>query len=122
MCTNACANLSRFRKIHFIKLSRDDKIKIEEAMYQIMWTFKKVPIEFIGLLPSKLRISIDQRWTCHLVTKRQMRDAQLAQLFTKLKLDVVKRNVESYRKKFNQKARAFKILQGNSKELALQTR
>ena len=48
-----------------------------------------------------------------------MREAQFAKLFTKLKLEVVKRNVESYRKKFNPKARA--ILQGKLEELALQT-
>ena len=30
------ANLSSFRKLHFEKLSRDDKMKIEEAMYQMM--------------------------------------------------------------------------------------
>ena len=48
-----------------------------------------------------------------------MREAQLEKIFIELKLDVVKGNVESYRKKFNPKARAFKILQGKSKELAL---
>ena len=48
-----------------------------------------------------------------------MREDQLAQLFTEQKPDA-KRNVESYRKKFNPKARAYKILQGKSKELALQ--
>ena len=85
----------------------------------MLWTFKKVPMEITKKLTSRLSISIDQRWTRCLVSERKMREAQLAQLFIDLKPKVVKRNVESYRKKFNLKPRTLKILQGKSEELAL---
>ena len=39
------ANLSNLRKFHFEELSKEDKMKIEVAIYCMLWTFKKVPIE-----------------------------------------------------------------------------
>ena len=70
----------------------------------------------------RLSISIDQKWSRCLVSERQMREEQLEKFFIKIKLDVVKGNVESYRKKFNPKVRSLKILQGKYDEISQQTK
>ena len=88
----------------------------------MLWTFKKVPMEITKKLPRRLSIAIDQRWSTCLVSERQIREAKLEKLFTNLKLKEIKRNIDSYKKKFNLKARAFQILKGKSEELARQTR
>ena len=53
-----------------------------------------------------------------MINERETRETKLAELFANLKPEVVKSNVESYRKKFNLKAKAFQVLKGKSKELA----
>ena len=116
------ADLSNLKKFHFGKLSKEDKTKIEEAIYQMLWTFKKVPMEITEKLPRRLSIAIDQRWSTCLVKEREIREVELAKLFTNIKPKVVKRNLESYRKKFKLKARDFQVLKGKSEELAHQTR
>ena len=92
-------DLSDLKKFHFEKLSKDDKTKIEESIYQMLWTFKKVPMEIIEKLPRRLSIGIDQRWSMCLVKEREVREAKLAKLFSNLKHKEIKRNIESYRKK-----------------------
>ena len=79
-------------------------------------------MEITKKLPRRLSISIDQKWSTCLVHERKIREAKLALLFTKLKLEAVKKNIWSYKKKFNPKSMAFQILKSQSEELALQTK
>ena len=104
--------MSDLKKFHFENLSKQNKTKIEEAICQILWTFKKVPMEITKRLPRRLSIAIDQRWSTCLLKEREIREAELAELFSNIKPKIVLRNVESYRKKFNLKARAFQVLNG----------
>ena len=69
-------------------------------------------MEITEKLPKRLSTAIDQRWSTCLVKERQIREAELAKLFANLKPKVVKRNVESYRKKFNLKVRTIQVLKG----------
>ena len=54
------ANFSRFNKLHLEKLDKVEKMGIEEAMYNMMWTLKKTPLEIIEPIPRRLITSIDQ--------------------------------------------------------------
>ena len=53
-------DISNLKKLHFEELSKEEKIQIEEAIYYMLWTFKKVPMEINVKLPRRLRITIDQ--------------------------------------------------------------
>ena len=59
-------------------------MKIKESMYQMMWTFKKAPIEIFEPLPRRLSILIDQRWQRCMLNERQIREATLAQIMKNL--------------------------------------
>ena len=63
LCDNIINNvdLTNLKKFHFEKLSKEDKLKIEEPIYYMLWTFKKVPMEITKTLPRRLIILIDQR-------------------------------------------------------------
>ena len=52
-------DLSSFKKLDFEKHEKEEKMRIEEAMYQMMWTFKKGPLEIMDHIPRFLSMSID---------------------------------------------------------------
>ena len=124
LCDNIKNNvdLTGFKKLHFEKLSKEEKTRIQETMYHMMWTLKKVPIEITKKLPRRLRILIDQRWFGCLLNERNLREATLAQLLIDLGSKEMKKHVEKHRGKFNLKYQAFKILQGKFDEVAHQTK
>ena len=45
------ANLSKLRNINFSKLSKEEKNKIEESIYEMMEKFKKTPLELDNSMP-----------------------------------------------------------------------
>ena len=44
-------DLTGFKKLHYGKLEKENKAKIEEAMYDMMPTFKMTPIEIYEPIP-----------------------------------------------------------------------
>ena len=71
-------NLSRFKKLHFEKLEKEDKVKLEETMYQMVWALKNSCLEISEPIPRRLHTTIDQRWSNCIISERQIREATLA--------------------------------------------
>lgn len=98
------ANLTSFKKLHFEKLSKEDKVKIEEAMYHMMWTFKKTPLEILGPIPRRLSKNIDQRWSnCRsncIIFERKIREATLVEIILTFDKEKVKKILERHKGKF----------------------
>lgn len=74
------ANFDSLKKLNFEKLTKEEQIKVEEAIYGMMCSFKKTTLEIVEPLPRRLSNAIDQSWSCCMLTKRQIREAALAQL------------------------------------------
>ena len=64
--------------MHFEKLYKEDKVRIEEEMYAMMYTFKTTPLEISTPIPRILSTIIEQKWSHCIVTKRQIQEATLA--------------------------------------------
>ena len=97
------ADFSSLKTLNFDELSNDEKIKIEEAMYDMMAQFKVTPLELDNSLPKELISLIENKWHYCLDLERQIREATLANLFTKLKSGQIKNIVKKYNYKFKPK-------------------
>lgn len=64
------ADLSGFTHVDFDKLGSVDKNKVEEALYEMMATFKSTPLEISDSLPKSLYDLVEQKWQYSLTTKR----------------------------------------------------
>ena len=80
LCNNikTHANLSRFKKLHFDKLIKEDKVRIEESTYEMMEKFKTNPLEIVDTLPQRLCNIIEQKWQHCIILERQIREPNLA--------------------------------------------
>lgn len=67
------ADLSRFTHVKFDKLGKIDMNKVEEAIYEMMDTFKTAPIEIGNALPKSLYKRVEQKWQFNLQTKIKIR-------------------------------------------------
>lgn len=72
-----------FHFIKYDKLSREDKVKVEEAVIDMMTNFKYISIEIGKRIPKELYNNIDNKWKNALKTERKIREATLAQIIPK---------------------------------------
>ena len=52
-------DLTKFKKLHYGKLEKEDKAKIEEEMYDMMLIFMITSIDIFELIPRSLTTIID---------------------------------------------------------------
>ena len=69
---------SGFKKLHYEKLDKEDKVKIEEAMYDMMSTLKITLLEISGTIPRRLCTMIEQKESHCIVSYRWIREANLS--------------------------------------------
>ena len=74
------ANISRLKDINFDELSREEKNRIEESIYEMMEKFKKTPLELDTSMPKELNSLIENKWHYCLELERQIRESTLANL------------------------------------------
>ena len=86
--------MSRLKDINFDELSREDRIRIEESIYDMMAKFKLTPLELDTTMPKELSSLIENKWHYCLDMERQIREATLANLFTDLKSEKIKNNLK----------------------------
>ena len=123
LCTDIVehADMSRLKDINFDELSREEKKRIEESIYEMMAKFKLTPLELDNTMPKEISSLIENKWHYCLDMERQIREATLANLFTDLKSEQIKNKVQKYSHKFMPKYSAFYILQKKTKELEERT-
>ena len=63
ICDNIIENadMSKLRDISFDKLSKDEKSRIEESIYEMMTKFKKNPLELNNSMPKELNYLIKKK-------------------------------------------------------------
>ena len=64
ICENIVKHEDLFglKNLNFDELSSDEKIRIEEAMYDMMVQFKVTPLELDNTLPKELNSLIENKW------------------------------------------------------------
>ena len=64
ICTDIVehADMSRLKDINFGELSRDDRIIIEESIYDMMAKFKLTPLELDTTMPKELSSLVENKW------------------------------------------------------------
>ena len=73
-------NLSGFSHIEFDNLKNIKKNQVEEAIYAMMDTLKKTPLEIANSIPKSLYDRVEKKWHYCLNTKRKIREKSLAQV------------------------------------------
>ena len=68
-CIRNNIDLSGFQHIDFDKLGNGDKNNIEEAIYDMMATFK-TPLEIANPIPKSLYERVEKKWKFSMMTKR----------------------------------------------------
>ena len=87
------ADMSRLKDINFDELSREEKIRIEELIYDMMAKFKLNPHELDNTIPKELSSLVENKWHYCLEMERQIREATLANLILDLKNEKIMKKV-----------------------------
>ena len=115
------ADMSRLKDINFDELSREEKNRIEESIYEMMEKFKLTPLELDNTMPKELSSLVENKWHYCLEMERQIREATLANLIPNLKNEQIMKKVQKYSYKFQPKYQAIYILQKKRKQLEEKT-
>lgn len=72
LCENINTNLdlSGFTHVDFDKIGSVDKSKVEEAIYEMMSTFKSTTLEIYDSLPKSLYDRVEKKWQFSLTIER----------------------------------------------------
>ena len=92
-------DLSSFTHFEFDNLGKIEKSKVEKAIYSMMTTFKKTPLEIANSIPKSLYDKFEQKLHYCLDTEKKIRETTLAEVMPKLsKTQCLKplRNMLSY--------------------------
>ena len=123
LCENVINNvdLSRFSHIDFENLGKVENNQVEMAIYAMMATFKKAPLEIANSIPKILYERVEQNWNYCLDTKRKIIETSLAQVMPKLRWVQIAKSIKKYVVRFVPNYRAFSILQNNIEDVVRKT-
>ena len=96
--------------VDFDNLGSVDKNKVEEAINDMMATFKTTPLEIFNSLPKNIYDRVEQKWQFILTIERQLREAILAQVMPTLDKYMIAKSMDKYKGNFSPKYRALNIL------------
>ena len=77
LCENIITNtnFSSITPVGFDMLGSVDKSKVEEAIYEMMNTFKSTPLDIVDSLPKSLYDRVEKKWKFSLTIQRKIREA-----------------------------------------------
>ena len=73
------ADMSKLKDINFDQLSKEEKNRIEESIYEMMAKFKKTPLELDNSMPKELNSLIENKWHHCLKLERQNKRVHIGQ-------------------------------------------
>lgn len=119
LCENVRNNvdLSGFSHIKFDNLGKIEKNQVEDAIYAMMATLKKAPLEISNSIPKSLYERVEQKWHYCLDIENKIREIALAQVMPKLSKAQMSKAIKRYVVIFVPKYRAFNILQKNIEDV-----
>lgn len=118
---NNKADLSGFAHVVFDKLGKIDQNKVEDAIYEMMDTFKTPPIDISSSLLKSVYDRVELKWQYSLTTERQIRETTLARVIHALDKEKMKKEMNKFKGIFSPKYRAFNILQNKFEEVIKQS-
>ena len=110
-------DFNNLKSIDFNKLSREEKNRIEEAVYAMMAEFKYTPLELDNTMPKELYEIIENKWHYCLKMEKEIRESTLAQVMPDLPRGKIKKANKKHNGKFSPKYRAFSILQNKIEDV-----
>ena len=82
---NLCENIkTNADLLGFTHVDFDNLGSIEEAIYDMMVTFKTTPLKIANSLPKSLYDRVEKKWKFNLTIERQIREATLSQVMPNL--------------------------------------
>ena len=91
--------------------------QVEDSIYAMMETFKKMPIKNANSLLKELSNRVEQKWQYSLNIERQIRETTLARVMPELDREKMAKALKKYTRKFAPKYRAFNILQNKVEDV-----